>query len=336
MIKVGVIGFGYWGPNVVRNLSTIDGLEVHSICDLDAEALGRARKLYPRVKMTSDIKDVVDSTEIDAVAIVTPVSTHYSLAKRALKNGKHVFVEKPFTAKAAQAAELIELARKSNLIIMVDHTFLFTPAVRKIKELVDNNVLGDLYYYDSTRISLGLFQRDVNVIWDLAPHDLSIIDYLIKSKPTAVSAQGIDHFNRGYENIAYITVYFSDQLIAHINANWLSPVKVRNILIGGQKKMLVWDDLEVDEKIKIYDRGVNVEGKEGVYKRLVEYRSGDMISPKLESGEALTRELKYFKECITTKKVPFNDGHAGLRIVKLLEAADKSLRSKGKIISIES
>ena len=334
MINVGVIGFGYWGPNVVRNLAAIKGMRVHSICDMDKQALARAKSLYPHVRMCQDHAEIMEADDIDAVAVVTPVSTHYDLVKKALNKGKHVFVEKPFTATTRQARELIKIAQRKKRIIMVDHTFLFTGAVQKIKELIDSNTLGDLYYYDSTRISLGLFQPDVNVMWDLVPHDFSIIDHVIKARPKAVSAQGIDHFNRGHENIAYITVYFEGGLIAHINANWLSPVKVRNILIGGQKKMLVWDDVEADEKIKIYDRGIKVDSKEGVYKMLVAYRSGDMISPKLESTEALKKELMYFQECILKKKQPFNDGRAGLRVVKLLEAADRSLKKGGKKVAV--
>src|SRR5580693_3144641 len=256
VVKFGVVGYGYWGPNVVRNLDQLDGSAVVAVCDKSPAARKRIHKTYPHTKVVAETAELMSSTEIDAVAIVTPVWTHYELTKAALENGKHVFVEKPFTSDSTQAEELINLAARKNLKIMVDHTFLFTGAVKKIGQLLDEGALGKIYYYDSTRVNLGLFQHDVNVIWDLAPHDLSIIDHLIDNKPEFVTASGQSHVN-GTENIAYITVYFQGQVIAHVNVNWLSPVKVRTTLIGGEKKMLVWNDLEADEKIKVYDKGVN-------------------------------------------------------------------------------
>ncbi len=334
MVRIGVIGYGYWGPNLVRNFSALDGVTVVSVCDNDKKALDRARKQYPAIDFFTNYRDITDSDSIDAVVIVTPVSTHFELAKRALENGKHIFVEKPFTASIGEAEELIGLAEKKKLKIMVDHTFLFTPAVRKIKEVVDNNTLGELYYYDSTRVNLGLFQHDVNVIWDLAPHDFSGMDYLIKERPTAIVATGGAHFQKSLENIAHITAFFDSNKIAHFNVNWLSPVKIRTTLIGGEKKMLVWNDLETDEKIKIYDKGVKMDSTEGVYKLLVEYRSGDMWAPRLEHTEALKSETEYFIDCILNDKTPINDGHAGLRIVKMLEASDKSLKAKGKLVKL--
>ena len=334
MFKIGVIGYGYWGPNVVRNFSSIDGVEIASLCDRDTNALKRAKKNYPQLKVSTDYLDITKAKDIDAVAIVTPVSAHFELAKRALLNGKHIFVEKPFTAKSSQAEELIELAEKKKLKIMVDHTFLFTGAVKKIKELIDGDALGRLYYYDSTRINLGLFQHDVNVIWDLAPHDLAIMDYVVKEKPTAILATGAKHLRHSQENIAYITAHFNNNLIAHFNINWLSPVKVRTTFIGGEKKMLLWNDLETDEKIKIYDKGVKIESREGIYKLLVEYRSGDMHSPRIDVFEALRLEAQYFIDCIKHNKIPINDGNAGLRVVKILEAADKSLKTKGALIKL--
>jgi predicted dehydrogenase len=330
-MNFGVIGYGYWGPNIVRNLATLEGAKLHSIADISAAARKRAQKAYPGVKVTSDASDVILSTEIDAVAVVTPVWTHYELAKAALQNGKHVFVEKPFTGCTAQAEELIDLARRKNLTIMVDHTFLFTAAVGKISQLVDEGTLGKLYYYDSTRVNLGLFQHDINVLWDLAPHDLSIMDYLIKTSPEAVVATGQTHLN-GYEDVAYMTLYFPENVIAHINVNWLSPVKVRTTLIGGEKRMVVWNDLEADEKVKVYDRGVDVTNREGVYELLVNYRSGDMWSPQLEQVEALRQELSYFVECISSGQKPLNDGCAGLRVVKMLEAATESLGKRGSLV----
>jgi predicted dehydrogenase len=333
MVKIGVLGYGYWGPNIARNFNSIDGAEVVSICDRTQKSLSRARKTYPNVLLTTNYNEVLTAHDIDAVAVITPVSTHFELAKKALQNGKHVFVEKPFTATAAQAEELIELAEKRNLKIMVDHTFLFTGAVRKIKEIIQNRELGDLYYYDSVRINLGLFQNDVNVIWDLAPHDFAIMDYLIQEKPNALSACGKSHVNN-MEDTAYITVHFSNNMIAHFNVNWLSPVKVRTTLVGGEKKMLVWNDVDADEKIKVYDKGIDVKTKEGVYDLLVSYRSGDMWAPKVDHIEALKLESEYFVDCITNDKTPLNDGYAGLRIVKLLEACDESLKNNGCLVKL--
>jgi predicted dehydrogenase len=330
-MKFGVIGYGYWGPNVVRNLATLEGSQLLAIAETSPSARMRAQKAHPGIKVTSDASEVILSTEIDAIAVVTPVWTHYELAKAALENGKHVFVEKPFTSNSAQGEELINLALQKNLKIMVDHTFLFTSAVNKISQLVDEGTLGKLYYYDSTRINLGLFQHDVNVLWDLATHDLSIMDYLIKATPEAVVATGQTHLN-GYEDVAYMTLYFPEKVIAHINVNWLSPVKVRTTLIGGDKRMVVWNDLEADEKVKVYDRGVDVTNRQGVYELLVNYRSGDMWSPQLEQVEALRKELAYFVECISTGQKPLNDGCAGLRIVKMLEAATESLSNRGSLV----
>jgi len=331
MIRFGVVGYGYWGPNVVRNLRNLESAEVVAICDQNEAALRRAKQAYPDVVVTSDCSELLSSADVDAIAVITPVWTHFELAKSALLNGKHVFVEKPFTSTSAQAEELIELAERKNLQIMVDHTFLFTGAVRKIRQLIDNETLGKLYYYDSTRVNLGLFQHDVNVIWDLAPHDLSIVDYLFGERPDAIVATGEKHLN-GLTDIAFITAYFPDNVIAHINVNWLSPVKVRTTLIGGEKKMLVWNDLEADEKIKVYDRGVQMNSREGVYNLLVSYRSGDMWSPKIEATEALKAELSYFVDCIEKSEAPINDGLAGLRVVRMLEAAEESLSRKGEAV----
>jgi len=331
LIKFGVVGYGYWGPNVVRNLDRLDETKVVAVCDKSIAARRKVAKAYPDVLVTDDSAVLMCSPEIDAIAVVTPVWTHYELAKAALENGKHVFVEKPFTSNAAQARELIELAARKNLKIMVDHTFLFTGAVQKIKQLLQDDALGKLYYYDSTRVNLGLFQHDVNVVWDLAPHDLSIIDHLIQKTPEAISATGQTHLN-GHEDVAFITLYFPDKVIAHINVNWLSPVKVRTTLIGGEKKMLVWNDLEADEKIKIYDKGVNITSREGLYNLLVHYRSGDMWAPQIEQVEALTRELTYFVECIAKDQTPVNDGEAGLRVVKMLEAASESIQKRGALV----
>ena len=333
MIKIGVIGYGYWGPNIVRNFDRLKSAKVTAVADTNTKALSRVNESYPAMMVTGNADEIITSADTDVIAIVTPVSTHFEFAKKALKNGKHIFVEKPFTITSAQAEELIELADKKKLLIMVDHTFLFTGAVRKIKQLIDDNVLGRLYYYDSMRINLGLFQHDVNVIWDLAPHDFSIMDYLIKEKPVAIGASGKGHVN-DREDIAYITVHFSDNVIAHFNVNWLSPVKIRMTLIGGEKKMFVWNDLSVDEKIRIYDKGIEVSNRDGIYDMLVSYRTGDMWAPKVEQLEALQLETEYFVNCIQSGDTPFNDGQAGLRIVKMLEACDRSLKKNGELVSL--
>jgi len=334
MIRIGVIGYGYWGPNIVRNFHGHEGCEVTLVCDKNPKCQERLRKAHPGIAFTTDENEILKSTSIDVVAVVTPVWTHYELAKRALENGKHIFVEKPFTCSAVQAEELIELADRKNLKIMIDHTFLFTGAVRKIKDLVGKKELGELYYYDSLRVNLGLFQHDVNVIWDLAPHDLSIMDHVIAEKPEAVVATGERHLN-GVEDVAFITVYFPKRIIAHVNVNWLSPVKVRTTLIGGEKKMLVWNDLEADEKIRIYDKGVSMSANpSNLHQLLVSYRSGDMWAPQVEQVEALRAETGYFLQCIEENLTPFNDGIAGLRVVRILEAADRSVRNRGEAITL--
>lgn len=330
-MNFGVIGYGYWGPNIVRNLGALEGAHVVAIADSGAKARERAQKACPQARVTADAMELIRSTEIDAIAVISPVWTHYELAKAALENGKHVFVEKPFTSNSAQGEELIELAARKNLTLMVDHTFLFTGAVRKIARMVDEGTLGKLYYYDSTRVNLGLFQHDVNVLWDLAPHDLSIMDRLIGQTPEAIVATGQSHLN-GHEDVAFMTLYFPDQVIAHINVNWLSPVKVRTTLIGGEKRMLVWNDLEADEKLRVYDKGVEINNQEGVYNLLVSYRSGDMWSPQLEQGEALHREMAYFVECVEQGLTPFNDGQAGLRVVRMLEASTRSMANRGQLV----
>jgi predicted dehydrogenase len=304
------------------------------VCDTNQQTLKKVKKTYPQVTVTDNINDLLNSPNVDAIAIATPVFTHHDLAKRALEAGKSVFLEKPFTYTVAEAEDLVELAAKKNLKLMVDHTFLYTGSVRKIRQLVDDGTLGKLYYFDSIRVNLGLFQHDVNVVWDLAPHDISIMDYIISEKPQAVVATGAGHFGRGLEDIAYLTFYYDHNIIAHINVNWLSPVKVRTTLIGGEKKMLVWNDLEPDEKIKIYDKGVEVKTKEGKYDLLVDYRSGDMWAPKVEQTEALKLMAEMFVDHVENGGTIVNDGIAGLNNVKMLEAAAKSLNNKGQMVYI--
>jgi predicted dehydrogenase len=341
-IRIGVIGYGYWGPNVVRNFYHVPEATVTTVCDVNAASLDPVRRAYPSISVTTNPDDILKSPEIDAVAIVTPLAHHFHLAKAALENGKSVFVEKPFTRTSAEALELIELAERKHLMIMVDHTFLFNGAVRKMRELIDQNTLGSLYYYDSIRVNLGRFQDDSNVVWDLAPHDLSIMDHLIGQEPRAIVATGENHVN-GVEDVAFITIYFHDKMIAHLNVSWLSPVKVRTTLIAGEKKMLVWNDLEADEKIRVYDKGIEKAhghqnghgGSDDESRELrVSYRAGDLWVPRIEQLEALTLETRYFVECMLNNTVPMNDGRAGLRVIQMLEAVDRSLSKKGNMVYV--
>jgi predicted dehydrogenase len=335
MLRLGVVGYGYWGPNLVRNFQAQPDCHVVSICDREPAALARAEAQCPGIANTRDADEVLTAPGIDAVAIATPVSTHYALARRALDHGKHVFVEKPLTASSAEAEDLIARAERGRRVLMVDHTFLFTGAVRKIKQLVDEGVLGRLYYYDSTRVNLGLFQHDVNVIWDLAPHDFAIIDHVLGLEPEQVVATGQAHLN-GHEDLAYVTLYFPNGVIAHVNVNWLSPLKVRTTLLGGDRKMLVWNDLEPGEKLKVYDKGVEIAGQQGIYELLVSYRSGDMWAPRLEDGEALQRETRHFLDCVATGERPISDGRLGLRVVRMLEAAQRSIERRGAPVALGS
>ena len=304
-----------------------------ALSDLNPKRLATASARYPALRTATDPQEVIRGSDVDAVVIATPVSAHFDLAFAALQAGKHVLIEKPLTATSDQARRLIEEAARRKLTLMVDHTFVYTGAVRKIRELVDKGDLGRIYYYDSARVNLGLFQRDVNVIWDLAPHDFSIMSYIIHEEPVALSACGTCHVN-DMENIAYINVFFQSNLLAHFNVNWISPVKIRTTFIGGAKKMLVWDDVAPDEKIKVYDKGFEVKSTEGLHDLLVSYRTGDMWAPKVEQIEALRVETQYFIDCIKNDKTPFNDGVAGLRVVKMLEACKESIMSQGKMIAL--
>jgi len=335
MIRIGMVGYGYWGPNMVRNFAEAPGAAVSYVSDLNEKKLELARKRYPAIKTTTDYREMLADSGVDAVVVATPVSTHYEIALRALQTGKHVLVEKPMTTTSKQAAELIEAADKHKLVLAVDHTFVYTGAVRKIQELVSGNVLGDIYYYDSVRINLGLFQRDVNVLWDLAVHDLSIMDYILKARPKAVSATGISHVPGKPEDVAYLTLYFDGSLIAHIHGSWLSPVKIRRTIIGGSSKMVIYDDLEPSEKIKIYDSGITLTNDtENRYNLLVSYRTGDMLAPQLKLSEALSVEAQHFCRCIEQGERPIVNGAAGLRIVRMLEAANESLAKKGQTIEL--
>lgn len=336
MIKIGVIGYGYWGPNLVRNFMEAPGSTVVAVCDLRPERLTQLQVRYPTIQTVSDACLLFKDPGIDAIVIATPVSSHFDLALAALQANKHVLVEKPLAANSEQSLQLIEEAASRQRILMVDHTFVYTSAVRKIRELITANALGDIYYYDAVRVNLGLFQHDVNVIWDLAIHDLSIMEYVLPAKATAVSATGISHVPGQPENVAYITLFFEKSQIAHVHVNWLTPVKVRHTLIGGSEKMILYDDLEPSEKVKIYDKGITIsQSPEAVYEMLVSYRSGDMWAPRLDATEALQTEALHFIDCIENNKKPETDGEAGLRLVRIVEAAEKSLRSRGQLVEIE-
>jgi predicted dehydrogenase len=335
MINVGVIGYGYWGPNLVRNLFELEDANMTICCDLRNERLAAAQRRFPTLQITTDYRDVMASPKVDAVVIATPISTHFALAKEALSNGKHVLVEKPLTSSSTEAEELVKLSQKKAKVLMVDHTFIYTGAVQRIKELITSGELGKVYYYDSVRVNLGLFQSDTNVVWDLATHDISIMDYLINEKPKGVSAVGVCHVGNDLENIAYITVRYADNLIGHIHVNWLAPVKIRRTLIAGSEKMVVYDDLEPSEKVKVYDQGVNIKSEpDGLYRALVDYRMGDMYAPKVDRTEALSRVCQHFIDCIQKGDKPITDGVAGLNVVRILEASQRSIKNRGQEVSL--
>jgi predicted dehydrogenase len=335
MIRVGVVGYGYWGPNLVRNFAEVDGAQVVAVSDLRPERLALVKNRYPYVETSTDADDVIHHPRIDAVAVATPVSTHFDLAMEALKAGKHVLIEKPLAATLDQAQRLLDSAHQSGRVLLVDHTFVYTGAVRKIKELMVSGALGDIYYYDSVRVNLGLFQHDVNVIWDLAVHDLSIMNYVLPAQPRAVSATGMSHIAGQPENIAYITLFFDGSLIAHIHVNWLAPAKVRRTLIGGSQKMIIYDDLEPSEKVKVYDKGITVmSDSESVYRMLISYRAGDMWAPQLDMTEALRAEATHFIRCIEEGEQPITSGQIGLQVVRLLEAATESMAKQGRPVDL--
>jgi predicted dehydrogenase len=333
-MKVAVLGVGYWGPNLIRNFLGNKDVEKVWAADVSEKRLEMVRKKFPGVETTKDVDGIIKSKEIDLVAISTPISHHYTLAKKVLSEGKRLWVEKPFTSTSAQAQELIEISEKKNLPIFVDHTFLYTGAVRKMKELIVNDSIGDILYFDSVRINLGLFQSDVNVIWDLAPHDLSIMFYILDKKPIAVNANGIANYYT-HENVAHISVYFNDNCFAHFHINWTSPVKIRKMIVGGSNKMLVFDDMENSEKIKVYDSGIEIKEKEGIYDALVQYRIGDMSSPKVNQTEALALGVEEFINSIKENRQPLTNAYDGLNVVKILEAADKSIKHKGELMEIK-
>jgi len=329
-MKVAVVGLGYWGPNLVRNFSASDRVTQVMCCDLDPLRVKQLVARFPQVRAFSSFEEILKS-DCDAIVIATPISQHHPMGMQALRCGKHVLVEKPMATSAFECEELIQCAEEHKRVLMVDHTFLYTGAVRKMKEIVDRGDVGDIYYFDSVRVNLGLFQHDVNVIWDLAPHDLSIMDFMLSQQPKAVSAVGVNHYNHT-EDVAYLTVHFGEKMMAHVHVNWLAPVKIRRILIGGSKKMIVYDDMEPSEKVKVYDTGVKVVTREGIYKTLVEYRTGDMFAPKLDQSEALSLVADDFLDAIELGKTPAADGETGLRIVRILEAAELSIKKDGVMV----
>jgi predicted dehydrogenase len=327
---------GYWGPNLIRNFSDLDDAQVVACADLSEDRLKKIGKRFPGVRCTTDFQDLLNDPEVDAVVIATPVSTHFPIGKAALEHGKHVMIEKPLADSSEHALELVELARQANRILMVDHTFIYTSAVRKIRELLDSGALGDVLYFDSVRVNLGLFQKDINVIWDLAPHDLSIMDYLLRAEPLAISALGASHAGNGLANMAYITLRFPNNVLAHFHVNWLAPVKIRQTLIGCSKKMVVYDDVEPTDKVRVYDKGIVINGSsEKRYQTLIGYRTGDLLIPKIDATEALQRVAGEFTSSIRENRAPLTDGVAGYRVVCLLEAAQKSLENNGREMFLE-
>jgi predicted dehydrogenase len=337
MINIGIVGYGYWGPNLVRNFAETPGANVAAVADLDTAKLAVVQRRFPAVKTTANFGDLLIDPGVDAIAIATPVNTHFELALAALRAGKHVWVEKPMTETSAQAQQLIDEARRRELVLLVDHTFIYTGAVQKMGEIIKSGDLGRVYYYDSIRVNLGLFQRDVSVISDLAVHDFSILDYLLGEHPVAVSASGTNHFPGTPENLAYVTLFYDSGTIAHANVSWLAPVKVRQIMVGGSKRMITYDDLEPSEKIKVYDKGVSfTDDPQKILEMRVGYRTGDMWAPKLAVTEALRVEGEHFVDCIVNNKVPTTDGQLGLRVVELIEAANQSMRRRGETVQIRS
>jgi predicted dehydrogenase len=334
---VGVIGCGYWGPNLIRNFVGCPDTELLWACDLDENRLENVLRPYPNVRKTTDLNEVLADENVSAIAIATPVDSHYHLAKTCLEHGKHVLVEKPLASNVLQGEELVQLAKEKNLQLMCDHTFCFTGAVRMIKEIIESGELGEILYFDSVRINLGLFQHDVNVVWDLAPHDLSILDFLIDNKPISVSAHGVSHAQNNLENIAYVTLHYENSFISHFHVNWLSPVKIRKTIIGGTKKMLVWNDMDPAEKIKIYNKGIDIQFNDQEEKRrlLINYRSGDMHAPQTDHTEAISLLVKEFDASINEGRPSITDGEAGLRVLKILEASERSIKADGANVRLD-
>jgi len=342
-VRIAVIGLNGRGGAHVDAFPQVQGVRLVALCDADEKVLGKAvqkaEQKNQKVQGYKDIRKLLESKEIDAIAIATPVAEHFELAHAALRAGKHVLVEKPLAATVAHARQLVEESDRRRLVLLVDHTFVYTGAVRKIRDLLRQPAFGELYYYDSVRVNLGLFQHDVNVIWDLAVHDLAIMSYALDVQPSAIAATAMSHVAGQPENIAYLTLFFPARMIGHVHVNWLAPVKIRQTIICGSKQMIVYDDREPSEKVKVYDRGVRVEPTESpeqLYRILFGYRMGDMWAPKLDTTEALRTEAAHFVECIDRGTPPISDGRAGLRVVEMLEAATRSLADGGRAVELAS
>ncbi len=335
-MKIAVVGYGYWGPNMARNFSHNDFFDLNYICDIDEARLKIARQRYPDIKLTTDYDEIIKDDTIEAVSISTPVDSHFQLAYKALEAGKHIHLEKPMASSKAECEKLVEIADKKGVVLLIDHTFLYTGSVRKIKEIIESGELGEIYYFDSVRINLGLFQHDINVLWDLAPHDISIMNYLLDREPISVTALGASHIGNGIENLAYLHVDYGDELIGHLHANWLAPVKLRTTLIGASKKMIVYDDTRPSEKVRVYDKGIEIVNGdiESIYKTLVQYRTGDVYIPKIDNSEALELEVEHFAECIKDGTQPLTSGEDGLAVVEILEASQESIKNNGKRIKL--
>jgi len=333
-MKVAVIGVGYWGPNLVRNLLNNRAVSEVYCFDIDAKRLNSISQKFPVVKLVDSYDEILKNPKIRGICIATPASTHFPLAKMAIEHNKHLLVEKPFTVTVREAEILMNMLHERNLKLIVDHIFMYNGAIRRIKEIIDSEEIGKVLYFDAVRVNLGLFQHDVNVLWDLATHDISIMLYLINKKPKAVSAIGVAHYNTT-EDIAYLTTFFENSCIAHFHVNWLAPVKVRRILIGGSKKMILYDDMETVEKIKVYDKGVEIRSKEGIYKTLIQYRTGDMYAPKFDTSEPLSLIVDEFVNAMENGTEPLSNGRIGLEVVKILTAAQKSLKNNGCIVDIK-
>jgi predicted dehydrogenase len=333
VVGIGVIGCGYWGPNLIRNFSALPVARVVAVADVNPARLVDLQLHETGALRTSDADELIRHPGVDAVVIATPASTHFALALKALHAGKHVLVEKPLATASALAERLIDEAARRDRVLLVDHTFVYAGAVRKLHELLATNALGDVLYYDSVRINLGRFRHDLNVLWDLAAHDLAIMDYLLPQRPCAVSATGVSHVLGWAEDVAYVTLFFDDNLIAHVHANWLAPVKIRQTLIGGRQKMVVYDDLEPVDKLKVYDRGIVVEADPDMQSR-IGYREGEMSAPSVDAAEPLRTMAEHFVQCVVARETPVSGGDAGLRVVQLLEAASQSMMANGQPVDL--
>jgi predicted dehydrogenase len=338
-LKVAVVGAGYWGPNLVRNFQNHLGSELLWVCDIDKSRAAQAVGRYSTVRITDELDDVLDDPDVEALAVATPAATHCKIALNALEAGKHLLVEKPLASSVAEGEAIVELAEERGLTVMCDHTYCYTPVVQKIRDLVATGTLGDIQYIDSVRINLGIVQQDIDVFWDLAPHDLSILDFVLPDRwqPTAVAAHGGDPIHAGHPCLGYLTMPLTGGAIAHIHVNWLSPTKIRTMIIGGSRRTLVWDDINPSQRLSVFDRGVDVADRSDSEVRretLVSYRLGEMVAPALPESEALQSTVREFAAAVRERRPPLTDGRAGLRVLRVLEAADSSLEQQGRLIPL--